>query len=184
MEHFIEFTFSPHMETVPDQLADGLHLELMKSFHGTCRRHGIREVGISYPEWKKEGPRPSLGRRVVLFSKSKEALEAVNSLMDLGMYEMSSVIVRSPVSIVPEDAQRVCFARSRVGDRSMRLIAKGEGDRDELRRKVHEERLPFIAMKKEKGGRYSLTIDRRDPVDTGDQFSSYGLSSSVSAPIF
>jgi len=175
MEHYLEFTFAPHLDSVPDQLADGLHQELMRVFHGTCRSHDITCVGLSYPLWTVD---------VIMFSKNKQALEAVNSMMDLGVYELSSVIVRSTIAVVPEGAPRSCFARSRVGDRSIRLMAKGEGDRTLLANKIKEERLPFISMKKKRGGRYSLTIDRRDPVDTGDCFSSYGLSSSVSAPIF
>jgi CRISPR-associated endoribonuclease Cas6/Csy4 subtype I-F len=183
MEHYIEINFAPHMPEIALAVTDKLHAKVIKIFHGTIRNLHTSEVGISYPDWSTDGSRPTLGRRVIIFSHNKEILEKVNSLMDFEELEMTGVICRERMSPVPTDAERATFTRSRVGDRSLRLLAAGEGDEQMLKEKIANEKLPFIMIKKPGGSRFSLAIDKRDPVVNTRNFNTYGLSAVASAPI-
>lgn len=184
MEYCFEISLAPHMDILPDAVADKLHAKVMKIFHGTSRRLGASQVGLSFPEWSVHGERPRLGRRVIVFSSDQAMLEKVNYQMDFEELELTGVINRSSIKIVPENAERATFTRSRVGDRCLRLISAGEGDEKILKEKIKQEKVPFIMIKKPGGSRFSLAIDRRAPAEGRSNFNSYGLSSIASAPVF
>lgn len=187
-EFYFTFELAPHKPKLDYKVENKLHGQIMGMVHGTLRRHELDNVGISYPEWKASSEKRNitLGRRVIIFSRSFETLRDFRAILEVSEAEEMGVIIRSEIKRVPENVKRARFVRCRKKERMLRHKKDGTWRSKE----DFKDRIGFhkptvtVSSNGSKAKGFSIEIDQiQDFTDEG-VFNTYGLSSTRSAPIF
>lgn len=172
-----------------EKLYQQLHLALVESQD----TDGKVSVGVAFPEYDSE--KNQLGNKLRIFAPSKEILEGLN--INKWLSRMSDYVHITSIQEVPDRVEGYAFFKriqlKSNNDRLARRKARREGIGFEAAityyegRKEAYSRAPFIRIKSLNSGKnYHLMITREVAVtQKADQgFSTYGLSSRSSVPVF
>lgn len=183
MEYFVEVSFTGTTgKDYGKRLSD-----VFQAAHRALNKEGNGLVGMSFPEWKS-GDTPagvSLGQRFYLVSSDMTTLEQV-------VTELQAEVVALGVSTieqVPAGASRRIFCRSRQHQRYFHhhLHGDDQGKADAAKKLASLQIIPSVKIgSKSTRQSFRIAIDCRPAEDAaeGALFNSYGLSSSLSVPVF
>lgn len=194
MKHYIEITLLPNVE-VPlyflwEKVYQQIHIALVEMQRG----EGKGSIGVSFPEYDSE--KYQLGGKLRLFARGVGELECL--AIDKWLSRLADYVHITGVrDVVPERIRGYeVFRRIQTKSSTVRLArrkSKREGiSFDNAMRNLcnHKEQMskaPYINVKSlSSEKRYRLLIGRTDAELDGnvDGFSTYGLSSQTSVPIF
>lgn len=193
LKFYIEITLLPSLDApiyfLWEKVYQQIHLSLVES----KTIDGKVYIGVSFPEYNDEIHQ--LGRKLRLFSSKKDDL--VNLDVNKWLYRLQDYVSISGIRDVPTVIDGYAFyKRIQTKSSNLRLAkrkAKREGiDYDEAlsffnkRIEVHSH-VPFIQMRSQSSNkRYRLMIgyEKTENKTFTKGFSSYGLSSESSVPIF
>lgn len=193
MKYYIELTLLPS-EEIPvyvlwEKLYPQLHLALVERKDAKDRV----KIGISFPNYNTA--LNHLGCKLRLFSSVQCELEVLNLAQYLN--RLSDYVHMTSIKKVPEKVNGYAyFKRLRPqinNERLARRRSKRKGVSAEEAnayfkdRREQCSRAPFIFMESQSSGkRFPLLIQRQDidNANTADQYSTYGLSSKNTVPIF
>jgi len=193
MKCYIEITLLPSGDITSyflwGKVYQQLHLALVEIQDSN---HKVK-VGISFPDYDADSYQ--LGCKLRLFSQSREVLERLN--VNKWFSRLSDYTHITSIRDVPEPVDGHAFFKrvqpKSSNERLARRKAKREGVSYEQAlahydgRKEQRSKAPFVYIKSQSSGeRYRLLIDRLDAEvsQVEGRFSTYGLSSSSSVPLF
>lgn len=193
MKCYIEITLLPSADITSyflwEKVYQQLHLALVEVQDSDKKV----QIGVAFPEYDDD--RNQLGSKLRLFAPSNEILESLNITKWLS--RLADYVHITKIREVPETVKEyVCFKRVQLKSNSISLArrkAKRKGISVEQAmacfggREESYSKAPFIQVKSlSSGQRYRLMIARTDASDSQilGRFSSYGLSSKSSVPIF
>ncbi|OQK16927.1 hypothetical protein AU255_03225 [Methyloprofundus sedimenti] len=207
MKYYIELTLIPNDE-IPlhflwEKLYQQLHLalvenliikEIKKNIKGEEIEKKISKVGVSFPKYNKE--KCYLCNKLRLLALEKEYLEALN--LDKYFARLTDYVHQTCIKEIPVDkiTGYAFFKREQVKSNNERLArrrANKKGISNELalnfftKKMEVKSKAPFIYIKSQSNGkRYPLFIlmEEASIKSESAEFSSYGLSSISSVPIF
>lgn len=199
MKYYVEITLLPDAELnvyhLWERVYQQVHLALVEQKSANNRT----SIGVSFPEYNLE--RHSLGRKLRLFANTEMQLQELNIKQWLN--RLSDYVHCKEVKSIPSDVSRFgCFKRlfekgnnERLARRrSKRLsisyedaLAYFESDSERKRSLKSTSQYPFITMKSlSTGEKYPLSIAliAVEILQFEDGYSTFGLSSSSSVPLF
>lgn len=192
MKYYLDITLRPSVD-IPiyflwEKVYQQLHLALVE-----CQDNNRVDVGVSFPEF--DAGQHQLGSKLRLFSEIRETLETLD--IHTFLSRLSEDVHITGIRDVPERLDGYAhFKRIQTKNNNARLArrkARREGISENQALAFFENRkecysvAPFIQMKSHGSGkRYRLIIDRveTDSLQVWEGFSTYGLSSSSSVPLF
>ena len=193
MKFYIEITLLPSIE-IPlyflwEKVYQQIHLALVESQDS----NGKVSIGVSFPEYNIE--RHQLGSKLRLLSFAKDELENLD--INKWLFRLKDYVYISGIRNIPDVIDGYAlYKRIQTKSSNLRLArrkAKREGigyeealsffnKRTEITSKV-----PYIQMKSQSSDkRYRLMLgyEKFDKTKDSEGFSTYGLSSSCSVPVF
>ena len=193
MKHYIDVTLLPNEEIdlyfLWEKVYQQVHLALVEAQN---IKHPSK-VGVSFPGYDKK--RLHLGNKLRLFSSSKEELEAVN--INKWFSRLNDYVHITSIKNIPKKIEGyACFKRVKPSGGSNVRLAKRKAKRENISykksftyyesRKDKHSRLPFVYINSQSSGeRYPLLIDCLIlEKEQQGVFSTYGLSSQSTVPIF
>lgn len=193
MNFYIEITLLPSVEIplyfVWEKVYQQIHLALVESQDS----NGKVSIGVSFPEYDIE--KHQLGRKLRLLSSSKDELGNLD--INKWLLRLKDYVHVSGIRDIPEVLDGYAFyKRIQTKSSNLRLArrkAKREGISYEDALSFLDKRLegtskvPYIQMKSQSSDkRYRLMIgyEKFDKPTDSEGFSTYGLSSICSVPIF
>lgn len=193
MKYYLDITLIPN-EEVPlyflwEKLYRQLHLALVERLE-----NGKSKVGVAFPRYDKE--EPSLCNRLRLLTLEQSDLEALN--LDKYFIRLKDYVHWTGIKEVPIDkiTGYAFFKREQVKSNHERLARRraskmGISDKQAIAffegKQERQSRAPFIYMNSQTNSRrYPLFIvmEETDVKPKVAAFSSYGLSSDCSVPLF
>ncbi|MBF0220570.1 MAG: type I-F CRISPR-associated endoribonuclease Cas6/Csy4 [Gammaproteobacteria bacterium] len=192
MNHYVELTLIPNLETPLFYLWQKLYQQIHIALADNKEDGGLSAIGLSFPEY--DATEFSLGTKLRLLAADEGILEKLNIgkwLARLSDYVHISSIRPVPASV----AGYACFNQVKIkGNREnlARRRAKRSGESFEQSlahfNDYQQERskLPYIQMQSVTNGhRFRLFIDKIDAEEpTLGPFSCYGLSRTTTVPLF
>lgn len=202
MKKYVEITLLPDAETPLYFLWEKLYPQLHLALVEVADAKGKVNVAVSFPKYHQEKRR--LGDKLRLFGESEQNLEALQ--LSKWLSRLADYVHVKKIQDVPAEVEGYAFFS--------RLIEKGSDEKLARRRAKklgvsYEEALAFFQDKKERlqpkrdahlypfistrslgtdagENKYPITIVRTetDNLVLGEGFSTYGLSSDSSVPIF
>lgn len=199
MKKYVEITLLPDVDITLYFLWEKLYQQLHLAFVENQKANGKVTVGVSFPKYNLE--KRSIGNKLRIFSKATDELESLN--LQKWLSRLSDYIHITSIRSTPENVSGYAFFR-RLNDKSnLGKLAQRRADKlsityeealnyfqDRQDRKQPEhnaDQYPFISMRSlGSGKKYPITIIKK-PTDTPIEhngFSTYGLSSKSSVPLF
>lgn len=193
MKCYLDLTLLPNPE-IPlyflwEKTYQQLHLALVEIQDET----GKVAVGVSFPEYDEQTHQ--LGNKLRLLARAEATLERLN--IQQWMSRLSDYIHITGIREIPGTVHgHACFKRLQPKSSNPRLArrkAKREGIRYEQalsslsKRSEQTSNVPYIHIKSQSSGKqYRLMIDRVETDQSGHDmdFSTYGLSTKCSVPLF
>jgi len=192
MKYYIELTLISN-EEIPlhflwEKLYQQLHLVLVERLENDKSK-----VGASFPKYNKEAKQ--LCNKLRLMALEKKHLETLN--LDKYFSRLTDYVHWTNIKEIPVDkiTGYAFFKREQVKSNHQRL-ARRRADKMGISKQQaidffagkteSESKAPFIYIKSSKGNRYPLFIlmTETNIKSNSAEFSSYGLSSTSSVPIF
>ena len=193
MKCYIEITLLPCVEVPINFLWEKVYQQVHLALVEKQDARGKVNIGVSFPEY--DGKKHSLGRKLRLLALSKEDLENIN--IDNWLSRLIDYVQIAGIQDVPKTTNvYAIFKRIQTKSSNARLArrkAKREGiSYDQAlsllnHRKEQISKVPYLHMKSlSTGRRFRLMIDCVETIKTNDVegFSTYGLSSDSSVPVF
>lgn len=199
MKYYVELTVLPDAETSAYYLWERIYTQIHLALVENKEADNTLKVGISFPEYNLDAHQ--LGNKLRLFSESAEKLEQLDLARWLS--RLSDYVHFTKVREVPskvdghgyfkrliEKGSHERLARRRAKKLSIsydEALAYFQSDKDRKRSAKEVYRYPFITLKSlSSGEKYPLTIALvvTDEANTGKGFSTYGLSSKSTVPLF
>ena len=194
MKNYLDITLLPDADIALyflwEKVYQQLHLALVET-QGTNKQV---KIGVSFPEYNRE--RFHLGSKLRLFAPSSDDLEAIN--INQWLSRLTDYVHITSIRDVPETKVEgyAHFKRLQLKSNNERLAR-----RRVKRKKVREEeaniyykdrkevysRAPFIRIKSlssDKQYRLLIDFEKAETLQTAKGFSTYGLSSKSTVPIF
>lgn len=193
MKYYIEITLLPTIE-IPvfflwEKIYQEIHLALVKVQDGENKVN----IGASFCEY--DGNQHKLGSKLRLFSSSSNDLEDLNIQKYLS--RLKDYVHISKIRNVPENIQIYAFFKRIQTKSSNTRLARRKAKRECIsveaallvfdKRKEKISSAPYIHLKSQSTGkRYRLMIgyEETEQRNNIEKFSTYGLSSKSSVPIF
>jgi len=191
MKYFIDITLSPGPE-VPlyflwHKVYQHIHLAFVE-----INLNGTVGIGVSFPEYNDE--KSHLGNKLRLLSPHQHQLEQLNLGFTSGLNDHLHI---SPVQKIPHKIQGHAFFKRIQPKNSNERLARRRANRKDIslqqaldyfkgRSEIYS-KAPYIHIQSKSTGESYRLIISRQPVQqaTSTQlFSTYGLSSSSTVPIF
>lgn len=199
MKYYVEITLLPDSDMTVYYLWERIYQQVHLALVENKEADNTVKIGVSFPEYNFE--RHSLGTKLRLFAATEEQLNALK--LERWLARLSDYAHSKCVKEVPSDLEGYgCFKRLAEKGSNERLarrrakklsityedaLAYFEGDKERKRSEKDVYRFPFISMKSlGTGQKYPLSIElvKVDTLLVGDGFSTYGLASSSSVPLF
>jgi len=192
MNFYLEITLNPSPEIPVNFLWEKVYPQVHLALVEVKDSRGKVDIGLAFPEY--DAKNFHLGSKLRLFSMDKRDLEKLNMFKWLS--RLADYIHLSSIQDVPASVHGyACFTRVQPKSSNKRL-ARRKAKREDIsfekalsffnKRKIEVSRVPFIHIKSlSSGSQYRLMIDNISVKDicTG-KFSTYGLSSTSTVPIF
>ncbi|RKZ81373.1 MAG: type I-F CRISPR-associated endoribonuclease Cas6/Csy4 [Gammaproteobacteria bacterium] len=193
MKSYVDITLLPNADIALyflwEKVYQQIHIALVEAQDG----NGKVNIGVSWPEYDSE--KFQLGSKLRILAASSENIEALNLrswLARLSDYVHITLIRPVPVSIdgyavfkriqLKSNNERLARRRAKRKKTSLEEALAYFGDRKEV-----YSRAPYIRLRSHSSGkRYRLFIakEETDTTDMNEGFSTYGLSSKSSVPLF
>lgn len=199
MKYYVELTLLPDADVsiyyLWERVYQQVHLALVEQKEANERVM----IGASFPSYHLE--RHSLGNKLRLFAETKDQLNALD--LTRWLSRLTDYVHCKDLKEVPSELKGYgCFKRqfekgtneSLARRRAKRLsisfetaLAYFESDKERKKSEKDVNHFPFITVKSlGSGEKYPLTIElvETDSLTMSDGFSTYGLSSKSSVPLF
>lgn len=195
MKFYLEITLLPNIEEdIPIYfLWEKVYQQMHLAFVEMKDANDKIPIGVSFPNY--DANQYQLGCKLRLFALSENALEALN--LDKWLSRLSDYVHITSIKSVPESIQGYAyFKRPRIENNNAKLArrrAKRRGSSYEEALSHYEDRqekectAPFIYINSlNSKQRFPLLIQKLETnnSDTREGFSTYGLSSKSSVPLF
>ncbi len=193
MKCYLNITLLPNADIALYFLWEKLYQQLHLAFVESQNADGKVSIGVAFPDYNIENNQ--LGNQLRLFSPSREVLEDLK--INEWLSRMIDYVQISSIHDAPEKIERyACFKRIQPKSNNARLArrrAKRQGISYEealiyfQSKEEQTSQLPFVHIKSHSSGeRYRLIIACTKAYDSKaiDGFSTYGLSSNSSVPMF
>ncbi|MDY0276426.1 MAG: type I-F CRISPR-associated endoribonuclease Cas6/Csy4 [Desulfomicrobium sp.] len=193
MKYYIEITLIPSID-IPvyflwEKIYQQIHLALVEAQD----KEGKVKIGVSFPEYNAE--QHKLGRKLRLFASLANDLKDLT--IDKWLSRLMDYVHITTIRGVPEGAQTYGFFKRIQTKSSNARLARRKARRENitveqalLSMNNHKEQfsnVPYIQMKSQTTGqRYRLMIgyEETEKKSSMKDFTTYGLSSKSSVPIF
>ncbi len=193
MECYIEITLLPSGDITPYFLWEKVYQQIHLALVEVQDANKKVEIGVAFPEYNSE--KNYLGSKLRLFSPSNEVLE--NLKITEWLSRLTDYVHITKIRDVPKKVEKyACFKRVQLKNNSMSL-ARRKAKRMSMSieqaiacfngNKESNIKAPFINVKSlSSDKKYRLMIVRTDVENSQirDGFSTYGLSSRSSVPVF
>ena len=193
MKCFIELTLLPNPEIPLYFLWEKAHQQLHLALVAIQDEKGQSPVGVSFPEYDAE--KHQLGSKLRLFAETETQLEQLN--LQQGFSRLSDYVHLTGIRPIPDKVHgHALFKRVQPKSSNARLarrLAKRKGISAEQalltlnKRSESFSNAPYVRIKSLSSGKqYRLMIARleTEPTPQASGFSTYGLSSQRSVPLF
>ncbi len=195
MKYYQELTLLPDADVELYFIWSSLYTQIHLALVDIQDEQGNIAVGVSFPEYVKEGDYAVLGSKLRLFAQNEAILEKLN--LSKWLDRLSDYVHHTKIRSVPEKIEgHAVFQRYRTktnAERLARRYAKRNGVSLEEAMKKYKDfkdeltTLPFIRIRSQSNQNlFRLIIDKKAVEShTGDyRFSTYGLSTDSSVPEF
>lgn len=193
MKYYLDITLLTNGDITLYFLWEKVYPQLHLAFVEKQNEKGQINIGVAFPEYNEE--RHLLGSKLRLFALTKEDLESLP--LTKWFSRLSEYIQVSAIQIVPNEVNNYAsFTRIQIKRNNERL-ARRKASREKISydealkhfvgRHEKNSKAPFIHMKSlSSGENYKLLIEKIVVKDFQmiEGFSTYGLSSKNSLPIF
>ncbi len=193
MKCYIDITLLPSADITLYFLWEKLYQQLHLALVETQNTSGKVSVGIAFQEYDET--QNQLGNQLRLFSPNRETLEGLQ--LQKWLSRLTDYLHITDMRDVPEKVERyACFQRIQPKSSNARL-ARRKAKRESISleealayfqsNQEQTSQLPFVKIKSHSSGqRFRLVIARTDAnnLQIADGFSTYGLSSKSSLPVF
>jgi len=193
MKSYIEITLLPNEEIPIYFLWEKLYQQLHLAFVEIKRPDNTVSIGVSFPNY--DSSLNQLGCKIRLFASSTSDLEAIN--INQWLSRLTDYIHITSIRDVPDYVEGYAhFKRLQLKSSNGRL-ARRKAKRERISieeatayfngRKEQYSKAPFIQIKSlssEKRYRLMIVREEADASQTESGFSTYGLSSTSSVPVF
>ena len=191
MKHYIELTLLPNPEIpiyfIWEKLYQQLHLALVE----VQDDNGQVAIGVSFPGY--DGKEFQLGCKLRLFARTEQELEQLN--LGKWLARLTDYVHLTSIKDVPADCRFGLFKRVQPKSNTARL-ARRKAKRERISveeamkklagRKEQTSKVPFVQIKSlhsDKRYRLMIAYAAVDKSNAGT-FSTYGLSSQSTVPVF
>lgn len=199
MKKYIEITLLPDVDIPLYFLWGKLYTQLHLAFVENKNENNKVTTGVSFPQYDQS--KRQIGNKLRVFAQSPKELETLN--LSKWFNRLSDYVHITKVRDVPESVKTYAYFRRLTDKKNIEKLARRRANninvsyeealhffQDKDNRKLPKRDLtkyPFISIKSlgsEHKFPLTIALKETDLLDTSNDFSTYGLSSKSSVPLF